>query len=126
MNAKVENSGAAHHGGDVVKYVAAALLLVAGIAGFYWFADWATPLRALLPLIGVVAGGAVFALTAKGRKALEYLAEARFELRKVIWPTRQETIRTTIMVAIVVVVISLLLGVIDFFLSGGIKLLLRI
>ncbi len=125
MNAKVEQNAAAQ-GNDVLKYVAAGLLLVAGIAGFYWFSTWATPLRALLPLAGVIASGAVFALTAKGRQAIEYFSEARFELRKVIWPTRQETIRTTIVIIIVVIIISLLLGLIDFLLSGGIKLLLKI
>jgi len=125
MNAKVEQN-AVTRGNDVVKYVVAGLLLVAGIAGFYWFADWATPLRALMPLAGVIAGGAVFAMTAKGHQAREYFAEARFELRKVIWPTRQETVRTTIVIVVVVILISLLLGLIDFILSGGIKLLLKI
>ena len=125
MNVKAENHESSQVG-DVAKYVVAVLLVVAGIVGFYWFAAWATPLRALLPLAGVVAAGAVFAMTAKGRLTREYLGEARFELRKVIWPTRQETIRTTIMVIIVVILVSLLLGVIDFFISGGLRLLLRI
>ncbi len=125
MNVKAENHESSQVG-DVVKYVAAVLLVVAGIVGFYWFAAWATPLRALLPLLGLIAAGAVFAFTAKGRATREYLAESRFELRKVIWPTRQETLRTTIMVIVVVILVSLLLGVIDFFLSGGIRLLLRL
>ena len=125
MNVKVEKQESLQVG-DVAKYVAAALLLVAGIVGFYWFETWATPLRVLLPLGGVILAGAVFAVTPKGHQAREYLAEARFELRKVIWPTRQETIRTTIMVIIVVILVSLLLGVIDFFLSGGLRLLLRL
>ncbi len=125
MNVKAENHESPQ-AGDVVKYVVAALLVVAGLVGFYWFETWATPLRALLPILGLVAGGLVFGLTAKGRMALEYFGEARFELRKVIWPTRQETVRTTIMVMIVVVIISLLLATMDFFISGGIRLLLRI
>ncbi len=125
MNVKAENHESSQVG-DVAKYVAAVLLVVAGIVGFYWFAAWATPLRALLPLAGLIAAGAVFALTPKGRATREYLAESRFELRKVIWPTRQETMRTTIMVIIVVILVSILIGIIDFFLSGGIRLLLRI
>ena len=112
--------------GDVAKYVAAALLVVAGVVGYYWFEAWATPLRVLLPMAGLIAGGAVFAMTPKGRAAREYIAESRFELRKVIWPTREETIRTSIMVIIVVILVSLLLGIIDFFLSGGLRLLLRL
>ena len=125
MNVKAEKHESMQLG-DLAKYVAAVLLLVAGIVAYYWFESWPTSLRVLLPMLGVIASGAVFALTAKGRATREYIAEARFELRKVIWPTRQETIRTTIMVLIVVILVSLLLAVIDFFLSGGIRLLLRI
>ena len=125
MNVKTENHESPQ-AGDVVKYVSAALLVVAGIVGYYWFAAWATPLRALLPAAGLVAAGAVFALTTKGRKARELFAEARFELRKVIWPSREQTLRTSMMVIIVVIIISLLLAVIDFFLQGGVRLLLRL
>ena len=134
MNSKT-NPASPASGGDIVKYVIAALLVLGGLFVWYWFStpanaarlgDWAPQLRGLAVVAGLVAGTGVFLVSSKGREAREFLSESRFELRKVIWPTRQETIRTTIMVAIVVVVISLLLGVIDFFLSGGIKLLLRI
>ena len=54
----------------------------------------------------------------------EYFSEARFELRKVIWPSRQETLRATGVILIVVVLMSLMLGLIDFILGGGVKLLL--
>ena len=125
MNVKAEKQDAAPVA-DIAKYVAAVLLVITGIAGYYWFQNWATSLRALLPAFGVVAAGLVFAFTAMGRATLAYLHEARFELRKVIWPTRQETIRTTTTVLIVVVVASLLLALIDFFVSGGVRFLLRL
>ncbi len=125
MNVKAEKQDSAQVT-DVAKYVAAALLLVAGFVGYYWFGTLSTGVRMLFPLLGLLAGGAVFAFTPKGHVAREYFAEARFELRKVIWPTRQETIRTTIMVIVVVILVSILLGIIDFFLSGGIRLLLRL
>jgi len=125
MNAKVENNSPSA-ANDIVRYVLAVLLVIAGIVGFYWFADWATPLRALLPLAGLIAGGAVFFTTPRGRGTIDYMSEARFELRKVIWPTRQETIRTTIVILIVVVLVSILLGIMDFFLAGGVRLLLRV
>ena len=125
MNVKAEKQETSQVG-DIAKYVVAVLLVVAGIAGYYWFQNWATTMRALLPAAGVLAGIGVFALTAKGRATWAYLGEARFELRKVIWPTRQETIRTTTTVLIVVLVVSLLLALIDFFVSGGIRFLLRL
>src|SRR5262245_28512512 len=110
MNTKVEQAGSAASGGDIAKYALAILLAAAGIVAFYWFAEWPGALRALLPLGGLIAAAAVFAVTAKGRATLEYLSEARFELRKVIWPSRQETIRATGVILLVVVVVSLLLG----------------
>ena len=98
-----------------------AFLVIAGIVGFYWFADWAAGLRALLPLAGLIAGGAVFASTPKGRATIEYLAEARFELRKVIWPTRQETTRMAWVVIIVVIIVSLMLAGFDFVVQKAIQ-----
>jgi preprotein translocase subunit SecE len=123
MNTKVEQSAAASPA-DMAKYVLAIVLALAGIVAFYWFADWPGALRALLPLGGLIAAGAVFATSVKGRATIEYLGEARFELRKVIWPTRQETIRATGVILVVVVLMSLMLGLIDFMLGGGVKLLL--
>jgi preprotein translocase subunit SecE len=123
MNVKVDNTAPAT-ASDIAKYALAIIVAIGGMAAFYWFADWPAPLRALLPLGGLVAAGAIFAFTGKGRATLDYLSEARFELRKVIWPTRDETIKATITILIVVVIVSLLLGLIDFLLGGGIKLLL--
>ena len=123
MNTKVEQSSASAPG-DIAKYALAVVLAMAGIVAFYWFADWPGALRALLPLGGLIAAGAVFAFSAKGRATIEYLGEARFELRKVIWPSRQETIRGTGVILVVVVLMSLMLGLIYFILGGGVKLLL--
>jgi preprotein translocase subunit SecE len=123
MNVKVDNNTPAT-ASDIAKYAGAVLLAVAGIVAFYWFADLPGALRGLLPLVGLVAAAAVFAFTAKGVATREYFSEARFELRKVIWPSRQETLRATGVILVVVVLMSLMLGLIDFILGGGIKLLL--
>jgi preprotein translocase subunit SecE len=122
MNSRVEQSGSSP--ADIAKYVVAVLLVVAGIVAYYWLATLPGGVRALIPLAGMVAGAAVFALTARGRDTRNYLSESRFELRKVIWPTRQETIRATGVILAVVVLMSLLLGLIDLVLGGSIKLLL--
>ena len=125
MNAKVEKKSLQHTSTtDILKYVVAALLLVAGIFGFYWFSAWATPLRGLLVAVGLVAALVVFALTAAGRRGLEFFDEARFELRKVVWPTRQESFRTTGVVIVVIVIMSVILAVIDLVLGTGVGKLL--
>ncbi len=123
MNSKIEHSKRAASGGDMVKYVGAALLVLAGLFVWFWFSTpartvqlgaWSGQLRALAVVVGLVAGGALFMLTAKGHQIREFLSESRFELRKVVWPTRQEAIRMTWVVIVVVIVLSLLLGGFDF------------
>jgi len=123
MNSKIEQSKSAASGGDMVKYVGAALLVLAGLFIWFWFSApagaaqlgaWSGQLRALAVVVGLAAGVAVFMFTAKGRQARGFLSESRFELRKVVWPTRQEAIRMTWVVILVVVVLSLLLGGFDF------------
>ena len=122
MNSRVEQNTSTP--ADIAKYAVSVLLVIAGIVAYYWFAQLPGGVRALLPLAGIVAGAALFATSSKGRDTREYMSEARFELRKVIWPTRQETVRATGVIIVVVILMSLLLGAIDFILGGGIKLLL--
>ncbi|KIP80166.1 MULTISPECIES: preprotein translocase subunit SecE [unclassified Stenotrophomonas] len=125
MNSKIEHSkDTSTSGGDLVKYVAAALLVLAGLFVWFWFsADsgraaqlgaWTAQIRALAVIVGLAGGIAVFMLTGKGRDTREFLSESRFELRKVVWPTRQEAIRMTWVVIVVVIILSLLLGGFDF------------
>ena len=106
-----QSSGA----GDIVKYAVALLLVAAGLFAFYWFdGQWPTGVRILAVVVGLLAGVGVFMLTAKGAETREFLSESRFELRKVVWPTRQEAFRTTWVVIVVVVVLSLILAGFDF------------
>ncbi|MEG3790323.1 preprotein translocase subunit SecE [Lysobacter sp. CCNWLW3] len=122
MNSKVEQHGSAS-AGDFVKYALAVLLVAGGVFAFYWF-DWATPLRALVVVAGLIAGIGVFLVSAKGRQTLEFLSESRFELRKVVWPTRQEAMRTTWVVMIAVAILSLILAGFDLIIAELVKLIL--
>ena len=124
MNSKVELPGSPASGGDIVKYVLAVALVAGGIFAFYWFEQWATALRALMVVGGLVAGALVFMMTRKGAQTREFLAEAQFELRKVVWPTRQEAWRTTVVVMIAVVILSLLLAGFDWVIQNVVKYLL--
>ncbi|HTA66367.1 MAG TPA: preprotein translocase subunit SecE [Xanthomonadaceae bacterium] len=127
MNAKAVRTGKVEmmaSGADIAKYAVAALLLAAGVFCFYWFGAWATPLRGLLVAAGFVAGLAVFTQTSAGRVMLGFMEEARFELRKVVWPTREQSIRMTGVIILVIVVMSLFLSLIDFLIGTGIGKLL--
>lgn len=124
MNSRVEQSGATS-AADLARYAVAILLAAAGVFAFYWFqGQWPDVARVLAVGGGVVAGIVVFLTTQLGHRTLEFLGEARFELRKVVWPKRQEANRTTWVVIAVVVVISLLLMFFDVVVQAAIKWLL--
>ena len=123
MNSKVEQAKAAS-AGDIVKYALALALVVSGLFAFYWFGEWPTAVRALAVIGGLIAGTVVFLTSFKGAQTREFLSEARFELRKVVWPTRQEAGRATVMIIIAVVVISLILAGFDVVIQAVVKWLL--
>lgn len=119
MNAKVEQADGLNVG-DVAKLVLALVLLIAGFAAFYYFENWSSLLRTSMLVVGIVAALGVAAFTHPGRAVREYLRESQFELRKVVWPTREETLRTTLVIIVVVAILSLLLGLIDLLLKWAV------
>ncbi|SKA28282.1 preprotein translocase subunit SecE [Novilysobacter spongiicola] len=123
MNSKVEQPRSSS-AGDIVKYALSVLLVAAGIYAYIWFEQWPGALRALAVAAGLLAGLVVFLTSQKGAEVREFLSEARFELRKVVWPTRQEATRTTWVVIIAVIVLSLILAGFDVVIQAAVKWLL--
>ncbi len=110
---------------DIVKYALALLLVAAGIAGYYYFdGQWPGIVRTLMVVVAVVLAAVVFIGTAKGVQAREFLKESRFELRKVVWPTRQEASKTMWVVIAAVIVISLILAAMDWIIQLSVQALL--
>jgi len=125
MNSRAEPNKSGASAGDVVKYALALLLVAAGVFAFYWFdGQWPTALRVLAVVAGLAAGAIVFMTSVKGVQTREFLSESRFELRKVVWPTRHEAMRTTWVVVLVVIVMSLILAGFDVVIQWLVKLLL--
>ena len=126
MNSRVEQKDSTP-AGDIVRYAVALLLVIGGIVAFYWFQDqWPTAVRVLAVVAGLVLGTVVFLTSFKGVQTREFLSEARFELRKVVWPTREEATRTTWVVAVVIIVIALLLALFDLVIQWAVKWLLAV
>jgi preprotein translocase subunit SecE len=98
---------------DKVKIAVAFLLAAAGIAGFYWFADSPMILRVSMVLGGLGLGFAAFWLSVPGKAFVVYAEESAAETRKVVWPTRKETLQTTGIVFVFVVVMALFLWMVD-------------
>ena len=98
---------------DKLKLALAALLLAAGLAGFYLLSDQALVLRVLSVIAGLLACAGVAYLTEPGRQFAEFAREAVTETKKVVWPTRKETFQTTGIVFAFVVVMALFLWLAD-------------
>jgi preprotein translocase subunit SecE len=99
---------------DKLKLLLAALLVIAGLAGFYLLGDEAAMvLRVLSVLAGVGLALLVVRLTAMGRSALTLSQESIVEARKVVWPTRRETLQMTGVVLLFAVVMALFLWLVD-------------
>ena len=112
--------------GDTLKWVVVTVLVVTGIYGNSYFSDlsWLYRLLALLGLSAIAV--LVAAKTVKGQAFIALGIEAKTEIRKVVWPTREETTQTTIIVVIAVLVLALVLYALDSSLSWLLKALLGI
>ena len=108
---------------DVVKQVFSVVLVIAGIAAFYYFADF----RLLYRILGLVAviGASIgmLATTAWGASIAEFISDSKIEVRKIVWPTKDETTRTTLLVFAMVSIVSLVLWLLDTFLFWGVRIL---
>lgn len=98
---------------EVIKWLAVTALLFIAIVGNYYYREYSLPLRALVVVILIATASGVALLTAKGKTIVIFAREARTEVRKVIWPTRQETMYTTLIVATVTAVMSVILWGLD-------------
>ena len=98
---------------NTVKLVLSVLILLAGVAGFYYFEAESLLYRVLglLVFVGIALG--IIYTTSTGKSVLGFARESRIEVRKVVWPTRQETVQTTLMVIVAVIVVGIMLYFID-------------
>ncbi len=120
MNAKAETIGTGK-ATDTGLLTLAALIIVAGVAAYYMLPTTIAPIVHTLCVVGaIIVACAVAWFTTPGRSVRGYLRETQFEMRKVVWPTREETVRTTLVVILVVVLLSVVLGLIDIFLKWAI------
>ncbi|EWS98381.1 MAG: preprotein translocase subunit SecE [Pseudoalteromonas tetraodonis] len=100
-------------GMESVKWLVAIALLAGAVVGNHMFADQSVLLRAIGVVVAIAAGLAIASQTFKGRTFLAFAKEARIEVRKVIWPTRQETMHTTLIVMVATVIMALILWGLD-------------
>jgi preprotein translocase subunit SecE len=121
MSTKLESMGGIP---DSVKWLVACAMLLAGIGAFHYFGDQSLLLRVIGLLILIAVVSVVVLRTEKGRIGWEFVRDARTEVRKVVWPTRRETMQTTGIVIVMVGLVAVMLWMLDTFLGWLVRSLL--
>jgi len=98
---------------DKLKLFIAVLILIAGMGAFYYFAEYSLLARVVGLLVAAAVAFAVALQSTPGRATLGFIKESNIERRKVVWPTRSETVRTTVMVVALVIITAILLWILD-------------
>jgi len=98
---------------DRLKLAAAVLVVIAGIAAFYYFSDMSVLVRALMVIVSVIAALGISLTSEPGQAAWEFAKGSRLEVRKVVWPERRETVQTTLVVLSLVIVVGIYLWLLD-------------
>jgi preprotein translocase subunit SecE len=123
MNEQAQEHNAGGNGAGTMTVAVAVVLLISGIAAYYVLdtrPDWQ---RWGAAGLGLVAAIAVFALSPLGRRSWQFALDSRVELRKVVWPSRQETLQTTAVVFLFIVAAGLFFWVLDLVLAWATRLL---
>ena len=121
MNAQAEEASKVF---DVIKQGLSLVFVAAGIAAFYYFADvpgFALLYRVLALVAIIMIALAIMLTTSVGQNVWGFALESKQEVRKVVWPSREETIRTTLLVFGMVFIVGLVLWFLDMFLFWGIR-----
>lgn len=114
MNSKVTSEGSKL---DALKWVVVAVLVAAGVVGNSVYSEESLLYRVIALLVLALISGFVALQTEKGAAFFGLFKEAKAEIRKVVWPSRQETTQTTLIVTVVVLLVGLLLWGLDSLLS---------
>jgi preprotein translocase subunit SecE len=108
---------------DNIKLVVAVIIMMSAIVLFYSFAEYSTLLRVLGLLVAAGLSLFIATTTTVGSTMVKYVRDTQVEVRKVVWPTRQETIQTTMIVMLMVMVVGLMLWAVDSTLGWAVRAL---
>jgi preprotein translocase subunit SecE len=108
---------------DNIKLASAVALVVLGITAFYYFADYSALLRVIgLLVVGASAVALVYQTTI-GQQVWQFFVDSRMEVRKIVWPTQEETMQTTLVVFVMVLVMGIMLWLFDMMLVAIVRAL---
>ena len=120
MDTKIDTEHAAF---DTLKLLAAGAVLLGGIFGYYYYSDVSVLVRAIGVLLALGVSTVIALQSIRGQVFVRFVQGARVELRKVVWPTREETIQTTITVLVFALIMGVFFWLLDMFLLYATRLL---
>jgi preprotein translocase subunit SecE len=109
--------------GDSIKLVSASVLVLIAIGGFYYFSTESLLYRVVSLLVAAGIAVGITYQTMVGRRAWAFVQDSRTEVRKVVWPSRNETVQTSLIVLLIVILAGIFLWLLDMFLAWGFRLL---
>lgn len=109
-NSSITNAGRIM---NIFKWLLSGALLLAGVLAFQYLPQYGLLVRAVMVLFTMVAALGLAATTPQGKQLMVFINGAKTETRKVVWPTKQETIQSTIVVMVAVVVFSVFMWLVD-------------
>jgi preprotein translocase subunit SecE len=111
--------------GYSINTILSIVILVASLAVFYLNPLALTSLlfKVLILVAGLVVAGLIFISGSEGKSFVSFMKETKIELKKVVWPTREETTKTTGMIIIAVIIVSIFLWIVDAFFTWMVQLL---
>ena len=110
MNTKAESAPGVM---DTIKLILAAAVLVSGIFAYYYFENESILLRVGGLLVALAIGVVIAFQSLQGQILWRFIQSSRNELRKVIWPTRQETLQTTLTVLVFTLILGVFFWILD-------------
>lgn len=101
---------------NIIKFIVAVVIVIAGITAFYLYDGWPIYARYGVVVASVLVGLLVASLSTQGRAAIGFAAGSRSELRKVVWPTAKEAFQTTMMILVIVLLVGIMIWLVDWLL----------
>jgi preprotein translocase subunit SecE len=120
MNTKAESTPSV---ADTAKLLLAVAVLIGGIVAYYWFENESILLRVGGLIVALVIGAVIAFQSLQGQLLWRFIQSSRNEIRKVIWPTRQETLQTTLTVLVFTLILGVFFWILDLILLWGTGLL---
>ena len=122
MNAQAEEVTSV---ADIVKLISSVLVVIVGLVAFYYFSDFQLLYRVLGLLVVISAAVALGFTTVKGKSVWQFMLESKLEFKRIVWPSKDEAVRTTLLVFLMVFVVGLILWLLDMFLFWAVQLLMN-